>query len=140
MNIYPDWLMMNKTQTVISTGGGYIEIEPGWQLISIPIQYGYWDNILHKHINDNITEANIKNYVLDQIEDILGLSGNTVISVANTYVGDNQFFYNYIPGVTNPNSTHNFKLCYVDGSAKEYSAFWIKSIHTTSFTIKWGEI
>jgi hypothetical protein len=68
--------------------------------------------------------------------------GNPVqsyIKVVNTYIGDNNYFYNYIPGVTNPLSTHNFPLAYLDGDRVEYVAFWIKSIHTSDIIIKWGE-
>ena len=107
MMIYPDWLM--QIDPVIGTiGKGTIEIEPGWQLISIPIKNGFWDKVSHKLIHD-ATIATIKNYLMDQIEDILAKPVNEVISVANTYIGDNQFFYNYVPGVTAENNSNNFK-------------------------------
>ena len=59
-----------KATTIVSgttssgMGSGSIEIEPGWQLLAIPIQYGYWDNVFHIHVHDDITVAKFKNYVL----------------------------------------------------------------------------
>ena len=84
--------------------------------------------------------ANIQNYILDQIEDLYNVKASDYISIANTYTGDNQFFYNYIPGVTNPLSTNNFNFVYNDGYNEEYVGFWIKSISDIPFTIKWGEV
>ena len=118
---------------------GTIEIEPNrWQLVSIPIEYGYWDNINHKFVHDETTPAKIENYVIKQIEDIYSVSCNTMISVFNTYIGDRNVYYNFIPGVTDPLSIHNFNLAYQDGNNTEYTGFWIKSIHNTSFIIRWG--
>ena len=37
-------------ESVSSVGHGSIEIEPGWQLISIPVHYGYWDSSSHEHV------------------------------------------------------------------------------------------
>lgn len=121
-------------------GYGQIEVEPNrWQLVSIPIKYGYWNSTQHKHIHDNTTIARIQNYIVDQIEDIYGVNCNTMIEVFNTYIGDNNFYYNFIPGITDPLSIHNFELAYQDGSNLEYTGFWIKSIHPNNFIIKWGE-
>ena len=122
---------------VIGTGSGSIELESGWQLAAIPVKYGYWSNTLHKHIHDDITLATIKNYVIDQIEDLYGADK---IEVSNTYLGDNQFFYSYVPGVTPDTSPHNFQLVYSDGSNEEISGFWIKTASSVSMYITWGEI
>jgi hypothetical protein len=119
---------------------GEIQIESDrWQLITVPVIYGYWDTSNHVLVHDGVTIARVKNYVLDQIEDIMGNPVQSYIKVVNTYIGDNNYFYNYIPGVTNPLSTHNFPLAYLDGDRVEYVAFWIKSIHTSDIIIKWGE-
>jgi hypothetical protein len=119
---------------------GCIEVEPNrWQMVCIPIQYGYWNKIVHKLIHDGITTAKIKNYVIDQIEDVYGVNADTMIEVCNAYIGDNNFFYNYVVGVTPELSIHNFELGYQDSSCIEWTAFWIKSIHPTSFNIIWGE-
>jgi hypothetical protein len=121
-------------------GHGRIEVEPNrWQLISIPIQYGYWDDTQHKLVHDNTTIARIHNYVVKQIEDVYGVPCNTMIEVFNTYFGDPNKYYNFIPGVTDPLSIHNFELAYQDGPNLEYTGFWVKSIHDTSFFIEWGE-
>jgi len=118
-------------------GSGSIELEEGWQLIAIPIQYGYWDSSTHSHVHDGITPAKFKNYVLDQITDVYG-SG--VVEVANTYLGDNQFFWSYVVGSTPESSPNNFKLVYADGPNLEITGFWIKIIGPNSpYIIVWGE-
>ena len=120
-----------------STGGsGTIELESNWNLIAIPIKYGWWDSTLHKHIHDNSTISTFKNYVLDQISDIYGTGK---VEVANAYLGDNQFFYSYVPGVTPDSSPHNFQLVYLDNTSEEISGFWIKSLHSGTMSISWGE-
>jgi len=113
---------------------GKIEIEEGWQLCAIPIRFGYWSIGEHKHIHDG-TVAKFKNYVMDQIDD---LYGSGLISVANTFTGDNQFYYNYVPNLTPDNSVHNFNLIYSDGVANEVMGFWIKSLSPTPIIISWG--
>ena len=118
-------------------GQGSIELEGGWQLISIPVQYGYWSSATHEHVHDNVTEAKFKNYVLDQIEDLYGAG---IISVANTYTGDYQAFYIYVVGSTPESSPHNFNMVYDDGANKEIAGFWIKIVGgSPPYSIIWGE-
>ena len=125
------------TGTTDCIGQGSIELEAGWQLISIPIQYGYWDSTAHEHVHDGITEAKFKNYVLDQILDIFGPG---IISVANTYTGDQQAFYSYVVGSTPSSSPHNFNMVYTDGVNNEITGFWIKVIGgSPPYVIYWGE-
>ena len=129
----------STTTTTVSggIGKGTIQMEDSWQLISIPIQYGYWNSTTHKHIHDDTTVAKFKNYVLDQITDLHGVS---IVEVANTFTGDAQMFYSYVVGSTPESSPHNFSLCYEDGVNKEFAGFWIKIIGPNSpYTIKWGE-
>ncbi|MFA6887282.1 MAG: hypothetical protein WCQ65_09970 [Fermentimonas sp.] len=122
--------------------GGYIAIEPGFQMVSIPITHGYWSSIIHGHVHDNSTIANVHNYIVQQIEDLHGVSANTMIEVFNTLVGGQGNYWNFVPGVTNPDSPHNFQLAYLDTDVGtyEYIGFFIKSIHSTTFTIQWGDI
>jgi len=120
----------------LNFGKGIIEIEPGWQLIAIPIEYGYWDTISQSLVHGGTTRAKFKNYVLDQINDLYGPGK---IEVANTYTGDAQSFYSYVVGSTPESSPHNFNLVYEDGVYKEISGFWIKSKHDSNITISWGE-
>lgn len=128
------------TTSGTSCGSGIIEVEPNrWQLVSIPIKYGYWDSNLHKHIHDDVTIARIKNYVVDQIEDVYGVDANTMVEVFNTYFGDVNKYYNFIPNVTDPLSIHNFELGYQDTNDTEYTGFWIKSVYDSVFLITWGE-
>jgi hypothetical protein len=117
-------------------GYGTIEIEYGWQLTAIPITYGFWDSVEHKHVHDDTTIAKFKNYVLDQITDLYGPG---IIEVANTYPGDLQAFYSYVVGSTPESSPHNWQLVYDDNVNKEISGFWIKSLSISPITISWGE-
>ena len=117
-------------------GYGFIQLEPSWQLAAVPVVHGYWSSTQHKHIHDGVTIARFKNYILDQITD---LYGNDMIEVANTYLGDNQFFWNYVPGSTPETSNHNFQLVYNDSGYFEISGFWIKSLSLTPIVITWGE-
>jgi hypothetical protein len=117
-------------------GYGSIQLEPGWQLISIPVRYGYWSSSTHEHVHDDTTTAKFKNYVLDQIEDLYG-PGN--VEVANTYPGDLQDFLSYVYGSTPPTSPHNFQLVYEDGPHLEISGFWIKMTTTSGIIITWGD-
>ena len=124
--------------TTTSGIGGYgsIQLEPSWQLISIPISKGYWSSAVHEHVHDDVTVAKFKNYVLDQIEDLYGTGK---VEVANTYTGDAQAFYSYVVGSTPESSFHNFKLVYDDSGHNEISGFWIKMTSTSGIIITWGE-
>lgn len=115
--------------------GGTIELEPGWQLITTPVEFGYWDSNLHKHIHDGVTLARFKNYIMDQIDDLYGTGK---IAVANTFTGDAQAYYSYVPGSTPSDSPHNFYMVYNDGVNKEYTGYWVKSINTANMIISWG--
>ena len=138
--IYPDWLGISSSSVIPNPlGKGVIEIEKGWQILAVPIKFGYYDKVLHKLIHETDIKANIQNYILDQIEDKYKIKSSDCIAIANTYTGDNQFFFNYIPGVTNPLSSNNFNFIYTDGINEEYIGFWIKSVSDTPFKIIWGE-
>jgi hypothetical protein len=118
---------------------GEIQIESGkWQLIAIPVRFGYWDDSVSpgQLVHDGTTVAKINEYVIKQLEDKYGTG---VVSSANTYHGDVDAFYNFIPGTTNPASPHNFQLTYMDSSRPEVSGFWIKSEHTSDMILEWGE-
>lgn len=118
-------------------GSGTIELEFGWQLIAVPIMYGYWDNVTHKHIHNTPIVAKFKNYITDQITDLYGTG---VVEVANTYPGDLQAFLSYVIGFTPDSSPHNFNLVYTDNNSYEISGFWIKVIGpNTPYIINWGK-
>ena len=117
-------------------GYGSIQLEEGWQLIAIPIMYGYWDSTAHKHVHDGTTVARFENYVLDQITDLYGTG---VVEVANTYTGDRQAFWSYVVGSTPTSSNHNWQLVYDDNGSQEISGFWIKSLSPSAMIITWGD-
>lgn len=138
--IYETSIYGGYSDTATSTYGGEIQIEQDrWQLITIPVTYGYWNSSYHQIISDGQTLATIKNYLFDQVTDIMHNPAQNYITSAHTYIGDNNFFYNYVAGVTNPLSIHNFPLAYIDEGRVEYVAFWIRSIHSAPIIIKWGE-
>lgn len=128
--------------TTVSGGGadqnGYIQLEAGWQLVSVPIDKGYWDTPTSAHIHDDITEAKFENYILDQITDKYGAD---IVEVANTFLGDVQAFYTYVVGSTPTGSPHNFEMVYNDSGFMEITAFWIKIIGPDApYLISWGEV
>lgn len=128
--------------TVSGVGGGYVDIEQNWQMLSLPVRWGFWSSTEHRHIHDGVTPATIYNYVIVQIEDLYGVSADTMVEVCNTLIGGQGNYWNFVPGITNPLSPHNFQLSYFDPGAGdyEYTGFFIKSIHSTSFTIQWGDV
>jgi hypothetical protein len=130
--------------TVSGIGGyGSIQLELGWQLVAIPIDYGYWSSTTHEHVHDEVTRSKIENYVIDQIDDLYATASGveTIVEVANTYLGDNQFFWSYVVGSTPTSSPHNFQLVYDDGSHREIVGFWIKIIGPSApYVITWGEL
>jgi hypothetical protein len=127
---------------VTTSSGGYVDIEANsFQMISIPVIHGYWSSITHQHVHDDTTPATIYNYIIEQIEDIYSVSGDTMVEVFNTLIGGQGNYWNFVVGVTNPASPHNFKLAYIDSGTGdvEYTGFFIKSVHPSSFTIQWGD-
>jgi len=121
--------------------GDIVQIEQNrWQMITIPIRYGYWSKTAHEFVHDDVTIATVKNYIIDQIEDLYSVPANTMIEVLNTYVGDENLMRNYVCGITIDSSGHNFPLAYIDGTSIEYAGIWVKSIHPTPFTIRWGVV
>ena len=92
MNIFPDWIGSTSFSSIQK--GAIIEIEKGWQLLSIPIKNGYFDKDKKVLVHKTEVLANIQNYILDQIESIYDIQASEYISIVNTYTGDNQFFYN----------------------------------------------
>lgn len=116
-------------------GKGQIDLEYGYQLVAVPVEFGYWNSELHTHIHDGVTVARFENYIYDQILDLYG----SVVEVANTYTGDNQAFNSYVCGSTPTSSPHNFQLVYSDNGAKEIAGFWIKITGQEGpYTITWG--
>lgn len=127
------------------TGGtgpksGQVEIEPNLnQLITLPMQYGYWDNITHQIIRDVGVTATFQNCVIDQIEDIMSSPAENFIEIAYTYLGDSEMFKVFIPGFTDSLTSQNFQLAYDDGGKIEYTALWLKSIHSSPIILDWKD-
>jgi len=132
-----DLTCCGATVSGVGGGSGSIQLEFGWQLVAIPIMYGYWDSTAHEHVHDDVTVAKFENYVLDQITDLYGTG---IVEVANTYTGDQQAFFSYVVGSTPTSSPHNFQMVYDDSGNNEISGFWIRIINAVApYIITWGE-
>lgn len=118
-----------------SEAGGQIEIEQGWQLISIPCVYGQWDVTNHVLVRDAST-AKIHEYVVRQLEDKYGPG---VVTLCSTYFGDEQRYRDFVPGITPLTNSGNFPLmAYDPGLGKvETIGFWIVSTRATPMTLDW---
>ena len=126
-----------STSTIATSGS--IEIEPNrWQMISIPVKFGYFDTIDEEIKVSGSVRSTIYNYVVTQLETLYSDSIENLVEVINTYVGDNDYFYNYVPGFTPVASEHNFPLTYIDGSRDEITPFWIKSKVGFNMVINWS--
>jgi len=72
----------------------------------------------------------VKEYFLDKVADIIGAEASTVIELVKAY-GSNDVNSNkyqiYVPELTNPLSGTNFELVQTDGTAKEITAFRVKT-------------
>ena len=123
---------------------GLIEVDPDrWQIIAIPMEYGFWDKTQSKIVNDGVTRSKFLNVVIDQIEDVYNVPASDLMIVANAYIGSINQFYNFVPGLVTESSVHNFPLVYLDDDfltgdniKKEITGFWIKA-KEMPFKIKW---
>lgn len=116
---------------------GQIQVEPGWQIIAIPSRFGEW-NAGTNQIDWTSTAAKVKEYVVDQLEDVYGAG---VVEVCNARVGDTGYSWNFIPASTPAGSEHNFQLMVEDVGISEYEqvAFWIKSTHGSPMLLNYVE-
>ncbi len=132
--------MIVPVQRDLGYGGlSEIEIEPNvWQLVAIPVKYGFYNIIEEKVESSQTVRAKIYNYVVQQLETEYSDTIQNLVEIINAYIGDNNFFYNYVPGLTGETSAHNFPLIYEDGSRQEITPFWIKSKVSYNMVIKWS--
>ena len=133
---------LNEIITTTSSGTSAaqlreIELEIGWNLVAITSRYGYWNKTTHE-IEYNAIHSNIKNYIIDQLEDVYSVQANTLIEVIYGYLGNTQTFYNYKPGITPDTANDNFKLVYNDDNGRyETMGLWIKNISEQNLILKW---
>jgi len=131
--------MIVPKQTSITPGLSEIEIEANrWQMVAIPVKYGYFDTVSGEVKSSTTVRAKIYNYVVLQLETIYSDDFENLVEIINTYIGDNDFFYNYVPGFTPENSEHNFPLVFEDGTRQEIVPFWIKSKVAFNMILKWS--
>ena len=112
-----------RVETVVSfetlAGGGQatgrIKLNNNvWQLIAIPVQA----KNVHDYFLNNI-EAQLQTYDGDK-------TISDAIEVVNAYMGHEDKFRSFVPGVTNTSSPSNFPLTVDDGTVKEIVGFWVK--------------
>jgi len=115
---------------------GEIELKPGkYEMIAIPLENMFWNNITHSFEKDINIKSNIYNCVVLQLEDRYNKPAKELFKLASA---KDIISYNYIPGFTKENSKHNFNLVSnKNNNIKEIVTFWIKSISDFTFTIKW---
>jgi len=127
------------------SGKGSIEVEAGkWQIIAAPLENMYWDSNIHNFKRDANIRSNFYNCIYAQLKDRYNREPKELFKVANAYIGDINKFYNFVPGFTKENSSHNFNLIYIDTDddaqnskiKKEIVGFWVKGLDT-NFTIEW---
>ena len=121
---------------------GEIQIEPDrWQLIAVPAPFGYWDNVSHSIVNDGITIAKVKNYIVAQLEDKYVGGGETIgdyVTIINTYVGDINAFWTWTAAAPPPDtSPNNFPLVYIDGTRREVAGIWVRSVSSSEMILEW---
>ena len=117
---------------------GEIQLEANkWQMVTIPVKFGYFDVTEERLKTSKTIRSTVYNYVVQQLETVYNEPIYNLVEVINTYIGDNNFFYNYVPGLTSENSSHNFNLVYMDNDRNEIVPFWIKSKTTFDMVLKW---
>lgn len=83
----------------------------GFQLIAVPV---------------NLKVSDLVQIIADKCN----LLPEEIVEVCNSAPGigeDIGIMYNYVPGVTNINSSNNFDLIMKDGNISEITGFWIKT-------------
>lgn len=96
-----------------------------WQLIALPTE------------TVEEEQALVNNGFLDQIVQLTGRPSEDSISVCNAYIGGENKFRSFVPGITPIESEHNFPLIYTDTSngknVKEITGFWVKTKNYKAF-------
>lgn len=125
------WALYSQLRT------GVIDIEAGkWQLIAIASRRGAW-SATNNRLEFNAATAKVKEYVVDQLEDVYGAG---CVTVCKAYPGDVDAYRSFVPGSTPAGSVHNFPLMYQeeDGSW-EPVGFWLKSNHGSAMQLRFTE-
>lgn len=120
--------------------GGEIQLQPGFQLISIPTVYGSFDITTGQLVLDQ-TKAKVKNYLLDQLAYNLGIPYDDIGQHIESCVAvrGGELSQNFVSNVTPETSVNNFELAYLDDTAVEFTAFYVnvKSSVDPLPKIKW---
>lgn len=89
---------------------GSIKIQNNvWQLIAIPRE-----------------GAKVKEYFVDRLAAKYSVTPDELLESCNAFFGSENKFRSYIPGVTNPTTSNNFPLVYLDEGTREITGFWVK--------------
>ena len=83
------------------SGKGLMRLSPGYNLVSYQgMQKAHWNKETSEiNYTDEIL-ANVKNLIIDQIEDVYGTTADNIIREIQTYSDDTQKYYTFKPGST----------------------------------------
>jgi len=113
--------------------GGDIQLQPGFQLITIPTTHGRFDTTTGTIVKDT-TKAKVKNYLLDQLSHKLNIPYSDIGQYIESCVAvrGGELSQNFVPVITPDTSVNNFELAYTDNEAIEFTAFYVnvKSTNT----------
>jgi len=83
------------------SGKGLMRLSPGYNLISYQgMQKAHWNKNTSEVNYTGEILANVKNLIIDQIEDVYGVPADNIIREIQTYSDDTQSYYTFKPGIT----------------------------------------
>jgi hypothetical protein len=84
-----------------STATGTLRLRKGYNLVSWMGKItGKWDNSTSTVVDDDTIIANVQNSIIDQVEDMYGVSADNLIREIQIYYDDTSQYFTYIPGST----------------------------------------
>jgi len=87
--------------SIIENNTGIMRLSKGYNLISYQgNKQAMWDILQHKVVYHSEILANVKNLIIDQVEDIYGVPAEEIIREIQTYSDDTQTYFTYKPGAT----------------------------------------
>jgi len=103
--IYDD---SGESSNQLVSGSGVLRLTKGYTLISYPGAIkAMWDKENHKVIYPDDVLANVKNLIIDQIEDVYGCPASDILREIQTYRDDSGKYRTFIPGSTAVAWTNN---------------------------------
>ena len=83
------------------SGKGLMRLKPGYNLVSYQgIHNAHWNKETSEMAYTDEILANVKNLIIDQIEDVYSTSAENIIREIQTYSDDSQKYFTFKPGST----------------------------------------